>query len=200
MTIYLGTSSSAEIDVQIRAGRLGRLCTPQGGKIPVEGTWAADSGCFTLGARFDLGRYLGWLDRMRPYADRCLFAPAPDVVADWEATLARSAPVLPLIEALGYRAALVLQDGASVDTVPWGTFGALFVGGTTEFKLGPDVRAICDVAWPDVLIHVGRVNSGRRFRYARDVLGADSADGTFLSFGPGTNLPRLLAWFDAAAS
>lgn len=199
MTIYLGTSSSPEIDAEIRAGRLGRLCTPQGGKIPLEGMWAADSGCFTLGAKFDLDRYLSWLERMQPYADRCLFAPAPDVVGDWQATLARSAPVLPRITALGYRAALVLQDGATVESVPWGTFGTLFVGGTTEFKLGPEARGICEHARDlGAFIHVGRVNSGRRYRYARDGLGADSVDGTFLSFGPRTNLPRLQAWFAPA--
>ena len=43
--------------------------------------------------------------------------------------------------------------------------------------------------------HMGRVNSGRRFRLARDV-GYDSADGTFLAFGPDANLPRLLSWIE----
>ena len=42
-------------------------------------------------------------------------------------------------------------------------------------------------------IHMGRVNSERRYRYAADI-GCDSADGTYLTFGPDQNLPRLMAW------
>ena len=40
---------------------------------------------------------------------------------------------------------------------------------------------------------MGRVNSERRWRYA-DAIGVDSCDRTFLTFGPDTNLPKLLAW------
>ena len=40
---------------------------------------------------------------------------------------------------------------------------------------------------------MGRVNSERRYRYAADI-GCDSADGTYLTFGPDQNLPRLMAW------
>jgi hypothetical protein len=29
-------------------------------------------------------------------------------------------------------------------------------------------------------------------------MGCDSADGTFLTFGPDVNLPRLLAWLERA--
>lgn len=195
MSLYLATSSSPDIADAIEAGRIGRLCTPDSRNTPRAGTWAADSGCYTLGDRFDLARYLRWLERMRPHADRCLFAPAPDVVADHAATVARSAPVLPAIRELGYRAAFVAQDGATPDNVPWGTFDVLFVGGSTEWKLGLEAVLVChEAAARGVPVHVGRVNSGKRYRYARDVLGAATVDGTFLSFGPRTNLPRLLAW------
>lgn len=197
MTIYLATSNSPRIREAIRSGAIGRLCTPSGGSPPTEGTWAADSGCFTLGERFSLDRYLAWLDRMKPYADRCLFAPAPDVVGDHEATLRRSLPVLPVIREKGYRAAFVIQDGASPETVPWSEFEVVFVGGSTEWKLGPEAREICEeAARRGVPVHVGRVNSRKRYRYSRDVLRAASADGTFLSFGPETNLPRLIRWME----
>jgi hypothetical protein len=41
--------------------------------------------------------------------------------------------------------------------------------------------------------HMGRVNSNRRLQYAATI-GCDSADGTYLAFGPDQNLPRLLWW------
>lgn len=40
---------------------------------------------------------------------------------------------------------------------------------------------------------MGRVNSERRYRYAL-AIGCDSADGTYLTFGPDQNLPDVLAW------
>ena len=41
---------------------------------------------------------------------------------------------------------------------------------------------------------MGRVNSLKRLRYA-DAIGCDSADGTYLTYGPGhRTCPRLLAW------
>jgi hypothetical protein len=78
--------------------------------------------------------------------------------------------------------------------VPWDEFDALFIGGSTEFKLGPVARPYAARRsargkW----LHMGRVNSERRFAYAR-AIGCDSVDGTFLTFGPETNLPRLLTW------
>lgn len=42
---------------------------------------------------------------------------------------------------------------------------------------------------------MGRVNSGKRLKLA-DNWGCDTADGTFLAFGPDKNLPRLLAWLE----
>lgn len=42
---------------------------------------------------------------------------------------------------------------------------------------------------------MGRVNSGRRLRTAA-WFGADSVDGTYLAFGPDTNLPRIQGWLD----
>ena len=42
-------------------------------------------------------------------------------------------------------------------------------------------------------VHMGRVNSARRYRYA-EAIGCDSADGTYIAFGPDVNLPKVLAW------
>jgi hypothetical protein len=117
------------------------------------------------------------------------------VVGDFEATRVRSQPFLEQIRTLGYPAALVAQDGMEWTTWdPWDEIDALFIGGTDRFKLSAEVANIVALAsslgkW----VHMGRVNSARRFRYAREI-GCDSVDGTFLAFGPDANLPRLMRW------
>lgn len=176
------------------SGRLGYIDTPAQGNARPDGvTWCADNGCFS--SRWDADRWWGWLRANAGHAPSCAFAVAPDVVADHEATVARSMPWLTRIRGLGYPVAFVLQDGAR--DLPWDDFDALFVGGSTGYKLGAETRVFINEAkargkW----IHMGRVNSRRRLEYAKWI-GCDSADGTYLTFGPDTNLPKLLSWLDA---
>lgn len=176
------------------AGTLGYIDTPlQGNKRPDGVVWCADNGCFNS-ATFDEDRWWAWLERNSVDAGTCKFATAPDVVGDHEATLVRSLPWLPRIRALGYPAAFVAQDGATPGTVPWDEFDALFIGGTNDFKLGPDARDLIGAAldrgkW----VHCGRVNSRSRYM-AFAALGCHSCDGTYLVFGPSVNLPKLLSW------
>ncbi len=80
------------------------------------------------------------------------------------------------------------------DAAPWDDFDALFVGGSTEWKLSGSARELVREARArGKSTHMGRVNSLRRLRYAESI-GCDSADGTYLIFGPDVNLPRLLGW------
>jgi hypothetical protein len=193
--IYLSGTVRSEL-VGLRPD-LGFLKTPQmGNTFDFDaGPWAADNGCFTLGARFDLRQYLRFLAGRRRHTHTCRFAPAPDVVGDAAATLIRSAPVLARIREYGFPAALVAQDGLT--DPPWDDFDCLFIGGTTEFKLSHRARELTEAAqvrgkW----VHMGRVNSETRLRTAA-MWGCDSADGTFLKFAPDTNIPRLLRWLDS---
>jgi len=178
----------------MRDGRLGYIDTPaQGNRRPEGVEWCADNGCFGKGYPGD-EKWLAWLEKNAHAAADCLFATAPDVVGDAAATLARSAPFLPLIRAMGYPAALVAQDGLEDLDIPWDEFDVLFIGGSTEWKLGPATRDLIKQAkdrgkW----VHMGRVNSQRRYRYAHEI-GCDSVDGTYLTFGPDINLPKLLTW------
>lgn len=171
------------------------MLTPNmGNKLPDNVLWAADTGCFSQGETFNLGTYLRWLRARSHAADRCLFATAPDVVGDAVATWKRSEAVLPEIRYLGYKAALCAQDGIDAETLDWGTFDALFVGGTTEWKLGPEVeRLIWYAKSLSKCVHMGRVNSERRYRMAR-MSGCDSVDGTYIAFGPDINGPKVRAW------
>lgn len=178
----------------MRDGLLGYIATPAQGNVRPEGlTWCADNGCFGKGYPGDV-EWFSWLTRHAADAATCAFAVAPDVVGDADATLARSLPWLPKIRELGYPAALVAQDGLESLAVPWGAFDVLFIGGTTEWKLGRHARALIrEAKMRGKRVHMGRVNSARRYRYAEHI-GCDSVDGTYLTFGPDANLPRLLSW------
>jgi hypothetical protein len=196
---YFANPSTAEVRDAMQAQLLDCIETPKQGNHPVDGaTWCADNGCFAEGYPGD-AEWFTWLEQNSHRAASCAFAVAPDVVGDAAATWKRSRPWLPRIRQLGYPAALVAQDGLEHQPIDWDAFDALFIGGSTEWKLGPHARALAAAAkrhgkW----VHVGRVNSLRRLRYAAAPpplgLGADSSDGTFLTFGPDKNLPQLLGW------
>lgn len=179
---------------------VGVMMTPKSGmrleralKIPY---WAADNGCYAQGERFVLASYLDWLRAMTPAQSNCLFATAPDVVGDAGATWERSRDVLPILRELGYKAALVAQDGMGRMTVEWDSFDVLFVGGTTAWKLSEAAYGLVGQArrrgkWT----HMGRCNSLRRLS-AAVIGGYDSADGTHVAFGPDRRLPELIGWLD----
>lgn len=194
--LYLANPCGPSVVEAMHAGQLGFIDTPaQGNKRPAGVTWCADNGCFGKGYPGD-AKWVEWLTKNAHAAADCLFATAPDVVGDAAATLERSAPWLPVIRQLGYPAALVAQDGLEDLDVPWDTFEALFIGGSTDWKLGHHARSLVREAKArGKHVHMGRVNSLRRYRYA-DLIGCDTVDGTFLVFGPDKNLGRLNGWID----
>jgi hypothetical protein len=111
----------------------------------------------------------------------------PDVVGDHTATLRLFYDwVMQWSVELGrlpFPLAFVLQDGCREEDVPWAFISAVFVGGSDQFKLqqsGPLVRAAKERG---KLVHVGRVNSLKRLKFAHS-LGADSVDGTCFSMFP----------------
>jgi hypothetical protein len=157
------------------------MVTPRMRQRPPEGVpWAADNGRFSAPEDYTDEGYLAWLRKM---PGGCLFACAPDVLGDAEATLALSAPMLPRIRAI-VPVALVAQDGLTPDMVPWDDIDALFIGGTTAWKLGPDVPVlVAEAKRRGKWAHMGRVNSWKRYDYAR-AIGCDSVDGTVLKHDP----------------
>lgn len=81
----------------------------------------------------------------------------------------------------GWKLALVAQDGIENLTIPWSEIDAIFIGGTTEWKLSKHAADVIRTAqicgkW----VHAGRVNTPGRFEYFEN-LGADSMDGTGLA-------------------
>jgi hypothetical protein len=102
--------------------------------------------------------------------------------------------MLEQIRAQGWPAAVVAQDGMLPGWNRWDEIDALFIGGSTEWKLsGTAARIVFEALDHGKHVHMGRVNSRRRATYA-EWLGCHSADGTFLAFAPDKNLVRQTAW------
>ena len=198
MVLYFANpTSSKRVHDAMAKGLIGYIDTPlQGNKRPEGVTWCADNGCFGKGYPGD-EEWFAWLRRNAHDAATCAFATAPDVVGDAWRTHFRSMPWLPKIRELGYPAAFVAQDGLERLPIPWREFDVLFIGGSTEWKLGPHARAIvAEAKRRGKHVHMGRVNSKRRHMYAREI-GCDTVDGTFLTIAPDTNLDRLTRWIAA---
>ncbi len=200
MTLYLTGVKGPAVLPLLDSGDVGLLDTPANSYAKAPGwLWAADNGCFNERTYVGDDAWFAWLERNAANVGTCLFATAPDVVGDHDATLARSLPWLPRIRALGYPAAFVAQNGATATTVPWDAFDVLFIGGDTAWKLGPAAADLALVARrKGKRVHMGRVNSYKRLRHAA-AIGCDTADGTFLAFGPDVNLPKLRSWIDRLA-
>jgi hypothetical protein len=197
--LYLSVPPPASKYQAMKEAGIGLMMTPERRSRDVVkqvSYWAADNGCFSQGDAFSLDAYLAWLGRMTPAGDTCLFAVAPDVLCNAGATWERSAPVLPKLRALGYRAALVAQNGMEDLAVDWNCFDVLFLGGDTVWKLGEAAQLLAGEAksrgkW----LHMGRVNSRRRLEAAQ-MFGCDSADGTMIAFKPDERLEQVTRWLD----
>jgi hypothetical protein len=150
--------------------------------------WAADNGAYT---GFDPVAFEKMLARLFGLPG-CLFVAAPDVVGDWPATLDLFGEWGPRIRKMGFPVAVVGQDGWEPETFDWGEADAAFIGGTDEFKLGPEAVAMIREAhswckW----VHVGRCNRNGRIRQFWDMR-ADSFDGRSFSAWPDAHIPRAL--------
>lgn len=140
-------------------------------------------------------------DAIKRGGRRPRFVTAPDAVevtangprGDWQGTLWLWRCWRPALLRRGLPAAIVAQDGARPDTIPWDEIDALFIGGSTRWKLSKTAARIARSAklrgkW----VHVGRVNSmGRLARI--EAMDADSFDGGQFSMFPDTYIPRYLA-------
>lgn len=170
------------------SGPVGRLLTPR--HYPrIEDTilagipWALDNDAYS---GFDEDRFLRMLDKAAQATDAAVrftnnaakFVTAPDVVGEAAPTLELFDKWEPIIRAAGLPVALVAQDGLEDLVVPWDRMDALFIGGSTEWKLGDAARRLTFEAKARGLwAHMGRVNSFKRLRIAAS-FGCDSADGS----------------------
>lgn len=152
--------------------------------------WAADNDCFQ---RLDPVAYRRMLAAIRGVPG-CLFVTAPDVVGQWGPTRGYWNLWRDELLEVGQPVAYVAQDDQPAGDVPWDDLGALFIGGTTGYKLSADAERLGREAKERGLwLHMGRVNSRKRVHYAR-AIGCDSIDGTQFSQWRDRWLPVGLAW------
>jgi len=176
-----------------RYPQCGTLINPCAGNDPdslvlVPERWAMDNYAYS---GFDCAAFM---DMLRAFQGRkgCLFVSAPDVVGDGPETLKAWPFWSAVIRAVGFRPALVLQDGMVADEIPWSTVAAVFVGGTTAWKLGPQAASLVGMARARGLwAHMGRVNSWERISYAARI-GCLSFDGGQYSMFPDRRIPEGL--------
>lgn len=138
--------------------------------------FSIDNGFF---AKCDPKGFRALLEREWERRKLCRFVTAPDIVANARRTL----------ELFDYwyeelnhwNLALVAQDGLEDLTIDWKAIDAIFIGGSTQWKLSSHAADIIKTAKAmDKWVHAGRVNTPARFEYF-EKLGADSIDGTGLS-------------------
>lgn len=221
MIRYLTGVSNPTVRAVAHERGIGLLITPDNGyerQVTDFPAFAVDNGMYGLAARhkedkFDAERFFAWLDKLPRTA---LFVAVPDVlhfvkfdgvdkevpVGDAALTLAQFPLYAARIRAMGFKTALVGQDGIEelMGYIRWDLVDAVFLGGSTEWKLGAGARTLVDEAKQRGLhVHMGRVNSYKRLQFAQDI-GCDSADGTFLAFagraGADKAIARLVNWLD----
>ncbi len=153
----------------------GQLLTPLTQYRRWSETFSVDNGAYT---RF-------WFDKLRAILTRedgvkrkCLWVAVPDVVGSARRTMEVWKYRYEFIPDNGWPLALVVQDGAEDISIPWEELACIFVGGTTTWKLSDNVVKIIKAAKiMNKHVHIGRVNTPRRWNYF-DKLGADTCDGS----------------------
>jgi hypothetical protein len=155
----------------------GQLSAPDSGydvskAVALGMRWAMDNGCFK---RYEPEKIIRMMRKNHGIAG-CLFMVAPDVVQNHDETLLLFRAWLGTIQSFGYPVAFVIQNGATVHNIPWGSLDCIFIGGDNAYKYSQDVCEIIKEAlkrgkW----IHAGRVSTIRRIRYFR-ALGCHSFD------------------------
>lgn len=181
----------------------GHLVTPRSGNS-IRSTcksrkpWGADNDAYSGWSRqkeLAFSRMLGRIC-LDGHKDTCKYINCPDVVGDSRATMELFYRWEHIVRATGFPVGLVAQDGLYPRAVPWDLIDALFIGGTTAWKLSGDVDwLIAEAKERDKWTHVGRVNTARRIRHFYEV-GVDSIDGQSFSAWPDLYFAKFLTWID----
>lgn len=141
-----------------------------------EQMFSMDNGAFS---KFESKGFLSMLSKHEPRKDLCRFVAAPDVVGCARRTLECFRHWQPKLSK--WPVAFVCQDGQEDMDIPWENCTAVFIGGSTEWKMSHHAAAIVKASnvigkW----CHIGRINTPGRLEYFEE-LGADSCDGTGLA-------------------
>jgi hypothetical protein len=126
------------------------------------GWWILDNGAFTKKGFLEW-HWIDWLSAMEPYKEKCICVVIPDVVGSAKKTLQQFPEYEYKASSLGYRIALVTQDGMIPAMLNWYMFDVLFIGGTDNHKMGREAGYLIQEGLRrGKHIHVGRVNTEYR--------------------------------------
>lgn len=154
----------------------GQLLTPLTRYSNVGCIFAVDNGAFR---RFNRDGFQSLLVRNKRHRDQCLFVAAPDVVGNARRTLEAFRHWSSELDR--WPIALVAQDGIDDLDIPWPQLAAIFIGGSTEFKLSQSAADVIRAAQlTGKHTHVGRINTVERW-HAFESLGVDTCDGSGVS-------------------
>ena len=177
---------------------LGTLVTPRNGAFKHAQElwqsyglpWACDNDAFN---GFDADNYRKILQKITN-AEGCLWISLPDAVGDAKKTIELFDCWYEEAKGTSQPIALVAQDGIEDLNVPWAQIDALFIGGSTGFKLSKTVEDLVKEAnSKGKRTHMGRVNSFRRYRKAYE-MGCDTVDGTNVCRWPDVYIPKVVKW------
>lgn len=178
MIALLDTSEDLSICQQELGCTVHQLLTPSTRfrRQRSDAIFAIDNGAFS---GFDRSSFLSLLEREEDAKAQCIFVAVPDVVANARRTMEAFEHWQYKLDS--WPLALVAQDGIENLPIDWNAIDAIFIGGSTEWKLS---RTAADVIRTAIIcdkwVHVGRVNTPGRFEYFES-LGADSIDGSGLA-------------------
>lgn len=150
-------------------GVAGQLLTPLTRYKRCADVFAIDNGCY---GGLKESAFISLLKREYEHRQKCLFVCIPDKVGCHMSTSSMWVRYQHLAD--GYKRAFVAQDG--FNGIPEGA-DALFIGGTNVFKESREVLQIVSYFASRMHVHIGRVNTHRRFRKFRDA-GAHTCDGS----------------------
>lgn len=178
MIVMLDTSERLEVAEQELDMSVEQLLTPltRFNLQRPNARFAIDNGAFS---RFNAKGFLSLLERERERRQNCRFVAVPDVVGSARRTAECFDHWFPLLS--GWPLAFVCQDGQEDLPIPFEFIDALFIGGSTEWKLSTHAAQCVKAAqvmgkW----VHIGRINTVSRFEAFED-LRADSCDGSGLA-------------------
>jgi hypothetical protein len=154
----------------------GQLLTPLTRNRNAGGVFGIDNGAFS---NFNERAWRAVIAKQDKAWDRCLFVTLPDIVGEAQRT--RELFMHFRHELSDWPIAMVAQDGAECIEIPWTHMSAVFIGGTTEWKMSRAAAGVIKTA--KILekhVHVGRINTPDRWKHF-DELGADTCDGSGVS-------------------
>jgi len=152
---------------------LGQLLSPATSYLFLGYPYGIDNSAFS---NFDSARFKAVLKRQTDTRDQCLFVACPDIVGSARRTLEVFDQWYPQL--VNWPVALVAQDGMEDMTIPWQLLSAIFIGGTTDWKMSECASDIIRTAkMIGKHVHIGRINTPARFKHFADLC-ADTCDGS----------------------